>query len=432
MHIAYLVQQFLPEIGAGPARVAEMASRWLTAGARVTVITGMPNRPEGRIRPEYRGRFFLEEDCDGIRVLRSWLYASPKHGFARTLMNNGTFMASAALHTLARLGRADVLIASAPPFFPHLSGWLTARLRRVPLVLEMRDLWPDYLVDMGVIRRGGAAARGLFALERFLVRNARGSVVVTESFRRRVIAKGAAPETVSVIPNGVDLDRYYAANGEPAPLPGMERTNGRRVVGYLGNMGAGQALSSIIRAAEKLRFEGAPVRFVLAGDGPERRAIERLSRELHLDNVAIHGPILKDRTRAFYNACDLCLVPLADVPVFQETVPSKLFEVMACERPALASVGGEASSIVEESGGGLVARPGDSASIAAGIRRLLSLSPEERAVMGRRGRRYVAEHYDRSSLAERYWNVLQHLMAEASRPPTSGGLARSASTHAVR
>lgn len=411
MHIAYLVQQFLPEVGAGPARVAEMASRWLAAGARVTVITGMPNRPEGRIRPEYRGHLFLEEDWEGIRVLRSWLYASPKHGFTRTLANNATFMVSAALHALARAGRPDILVASAPPFFPHMSGWIATRLRRVPLVLEMRDLWPDYLVDMGVLRADAAAARGMFALERFLVRKAHGSVVVTESFRRRLIEKGAAPGTVSVIPNGVDLERYHATNDEPAPLRGMDRSNGQRTVGYLGNIGAGQDLSAVIRAAARLRHDDPSLRFVLAGDGAERRTVERLSREMRLDNVTIHGPIPKDRTRAFYNACDICLVPLADVPVFQETVPSKLFEIMACERPALASVGGEAASIVQNSGCGFVARPADPAAIADGIRRVLSLSPAERAAMGRDGRRYVTEHYDRRALADRYLNVLQDLTA---------------------
>src|SRR5688572_6584751 len=116
MRIAYLVQQFLPEVGAGPARVAEMATRWKARGAEVTVITGMPNRPEGRIHPEYRGRFFVEEEWLGMRVLRSWLYASPKHGFARTVTNNLTFMATATAHAIARLGPMDVLIASSPPF----------------------------------------------------------------------------------------------------------------------------------------------------------------------------------------------------------------------------------------------------------------------------------------------------------------------------
>jgi colanic acid biosynthesis glycosyl transferase WcaI len=405
VHVAYLVQQFPPEVGAGPARVSELAVRWIAAGANVTVVTGMPNRPEGRIHPGYRRRLFMEEDWNGVRVLRSWLYASPDHGFTRTIANHVTFMATAMVHAVARLRAADVLIASSPPFFPHVAGLAAAVARHVPLVLEIRDLWPDYLVDMGVLQAGAPASRALFALEAFLIRRARHTVVVTESFRRRVLGKGAPEDQVSVIPNGVDLERYFAA-AEPPPIPGMEREVGRRTVGYLGNMGAGQELAAVVRAAALLEARDPSVRFVLAGDGPQRRRVEALTAELGVRNVVLHGPIPKDRTRAFYNACDVCLVPLADVPVFQETVPSKLFEVMACERPVLASVRGEAARIVEESGAGIVAAPGDPASIADGVARLLAADPGSLRDMGRRGRAYVADYYGRDRLAELYLEIL--------------------------
>lgn len=415
MRIVYLVQQFPPEVGAGPGRVAELAGHWIAAGAEVTVVTGMPNRPEGRIHREYRGRLFMEEDVAGIRVLRSWLYASPKHGFAGTLANNATFMASAVVHAIGRLGYADVLIASSPPFFPHVAGWLTSSARRIPLVLELRDLWPDYLVDMGVLRSTGVAARALYSLERFLLRRARHAVVVTESFERRVVGKGIPASRISVIPNGVELGSYYASQ-EPAPLPVVEPVVGTRVVGYLGNMGAGQGLRAVLEAAAQVAAADPSVRFVLAGDGPERRGLEALAGQLGLRNLVLAGPIPKDQTRAFYNACDVCLVPLANVPVFQETVPSKLFEVLACERPVLASVGGEAARIVRMSGGGLVASPGDPSAIAQGILELLRRDPHELRVMGRRGRRYVAEHYERGRLAARYLELLREVAGYAREP----------------
>jgi colanic acid biosynthesis glycosyl transferase WcaI len=413
MHIAYLVQQFLPEVGAGPARVSELASRWRAAGADVTIVTGMPNRPEGRIHPQYRNKLFVEEDWQGIRVLRSWLYASPKHGTVRTLANNVSFMITAATLAIARVGRPDVLIASSPPFFPHVSGRAVATLRRIPLVLEIRDLWPDYLVDMGTLRRGALPSRVLFALERYLVRRADRTVVVTESFRRRVIEKGAAEDSVAVVPNGVDVDRYYASD-EPPPLDAMNNGHRGPVVGYLGNMGAGQDLGVIVRAAELVGQRDPGVTFVLAGDGPQARHIESLARERRVENVVLHGPISKDRTRAFYNACDVCLVPLADVPVFQETIPSKLFEIMACERPVLASVGGEAAEIVRSSASGVVAAPGNAESIANGVLELAARPEAERRAMGRRGRAYVTERYNRDALAIRYLQLLRTVASESA------------------
>jgi colanic acid biosynthesis glycosyl transferase WcaI len=413
MHIAYLVQQFLPELGAGPARVSELTSRWRAAGAEVTVVTGMPNRPEGRIHPQYRNKLFVEEDWRGIRVLRSWLYASPKHGTVRTLANNASFMATAAAHALARMGTPDVLIASSPPFFPHLSGWTVANLKRAPLVLEIRDLWPDYLVDMGTLRRGGLPSRALFALERYLIRRADRTVVVTESFRRRVIEKGAPEGSVAVIPNGVDVDSYFASD-EPPPLEAMIREGRGPVVGYLGNIGAGQDLRAVVRAAELVEQRDPAVTFVLAGDGPQARQVQSLARGHRLGNLLLHGPISKDRTRAFYNACDVCLVPLADVAVFQETVPSKLFEIMACERPVMASVGGEAAEIVRESASGIVAAPGNPEAIADGVLDLLARPEAERRDMGRRGRAYVTERHNRDALASRYLELLRTVAGESA------------------
>lgn len=412
LHIGYLVQQFPPEVGAGPARVTEMAQRWRDQGAQVTVITGMPNRPEGRIHPEYRGKLFMEEEYEGIRVLRSWLYASPRHGFARTLVNNATFMVSSAVHALARGGGLDVLVASSPPWFPHLTGTLVHALRRVPLVLEVRDLWPDYLAGMGTVR-SKTAMRGIFAAEKAMLRRAEHVVVVTESFRRRVIEKGTSPERVDVVPNGVDTGLYYATRDEEPPIDTLRRTDGEFIVGYLGNFGGAQDLGTVLEAAALLEQADPRIRVVLAGEGTAADQVHARARELGLARTTIHPPIPKTRTRAFYNACDVCLVPLAPFPILQETIPSKIFEVMACERPVVASLGGEAARVVTESGGGLVVPPGGARGIADAVLRLRDTPAAERAAMGAAGRAYVGRHFAREALAARYLDILRRV---GSRP----------------
>lgn len=413
LRIAYLVQQFPPEVGAGPARVLEMGRRWLQQGASLTVITAMPNRPEGRIYSGYRGRLWMAEEFEGIRVLRSWLYASPKHGFLRTIVNNLSWLLTGGVTALLRMGKGDILVASSPPFFPHIAGVVVSRLRGVPLVLEIRDLWPDYLVDMGVLR--GLPARMLFALERWLLRRAAKVVVVTESFRRRVIEKGVPPERVHVISNGVELD-FYRRSEEPAPFPAMERRGEEFLVGYLGNIGAGQALGTVVEAAELLASSRPAVRLVIVGDGPESAAVAQLLATKGLRNCSLHPPIPKAQTRAFYNRCDLVLVPLAPVAVFQETVPSKLFEILGCERPVLASLAGEAAAIVVESGGGRTVPPGDPAALAQGIEEFAGLGERERAAMGARGREYVGRRYSREALAGRYLEVLREAARDGARP----------------
>lgn len=190
------------------------------------------------------------------------------------------------------------------------------------------------MVQMGVLK-SAAAQRALFAIERYLLKRARHVVVVTESFRECVVGKGVPRERIDVIPNGVDAGRYYRDPDAAAPLPDLERRNGELIAGYLGNFGAGQGLRTVLDDAARLRHRAPHVRFVLVGDGTEKAEVVERWRELRLDNVSIHPPIPKEQTRAFYNACDLNVVPLAPIPIFAETIPSKIFEVMACQRPVL-------------------------------------------------------------------------------------------------
>ncbi|HEY3113527.1 MAG TPA: glycosyltransferase family 4 protein [Gemmatimonadaceae bacterium] len=414
--IGYLIQDYPPEGGAGAARAAEMSARWLARGASVTVVTGMPNRrlanrADGDLLPEYRGRVFAEESRDGVRVLRSWAYTTPRKSFSRTIANNVSFMVSAAAHALVKLGRPDVLIASSPPFLPHVTGRVVARARQIPLVLEIRDLWPDYLVGMGLLDANGLAARSLLALEAALLKSAAHVVVVTESFRKRIIEKGVEAQRVSVISNGVDATVYRPEIAQP-PISALERKPSDFLVGYLGTFGAGQSLTTMVDVAAILVTEAPEVKLVLVGEGPDWNRVKARAEVAALPNLVIQRSIEREKTRAFYNSLDVCLVPLSPIPVFQETVPSKIFEAMACGRPVLASLRGEAAAIVKASGGGITAEPGDTRAIADAIRKLHALSPEARTAMGARGREYVIANYGRGNLADRYYEILESATSE--------------------
>ena len=405
LRIGYLVQQCHPEVGAGPARVGEMAGRWVAAGAEVTIITAMPNRPQGRIHPAYRGRLWAREDWQGARILRSWLYARPGGGLVTTLLNNATFATTATLHALRRAGPLDVLIASSPPYFPLPAGLLLHWLWDVPLVLEVRDLWPEYLVDMGVLR-GSLARRAVLAADAALLRRAQHVVTVTEPLRTAIRSKGVAEERVSLIPNGVDPGQYYPCT-EPPPVPELARRDGTLVVGYLGNFGAGQALGVVLEAARRIADAQSPVRFVLAGDGTEHARIREHAERIALPNLTILPAIPKEATRAFYANCDCCLVSLAPLPVFAGALPTKLFEIMACGRPVIASAAGEVAVVLTQSGAGWSVQPGNPNALAEAITRLAGMTAAERAAMGAGGVGYVTERFHRGALAERYLDLLE-------------------------
>jgi glycosyltransferase involved in cell wall biosynthesis len=404
LRIGYLVQQYSPEIGAGPARAGELARRWTGAGAEVTIITAMPNRPEGRIHAPYRGRLFQQETVDGVRILRSWLYARPGGRFATILLNNATFAATATLHALGRAGPFDVLIASSPPYFPVPAGLLLHWLWDTPLVCELRDLWPEYLVEMEVLG-SRLLERAVLAADAAMLGRAAHLVTVTAPLRNRLVAKGISQDRISVIPNGVDPEEYFPRE-EPAPVDALTRIAATFTVGYLGNFGAGQGLGVVLEAARQLRDRGAGVRIVMVGDGTEHARVRADAARLALPNLRILPPIPKHSTRAFYNNCDACLVPLAPLPIFADALPTKFFEIMACGRPVIAAAVGEVRRVLEASGAGWAVPPGDGAALADAIGRLALLSAGERAEMGARGVKYVADRFHRGVLAERYLGVL--------------------------
>jgi colanic acid biosynthesis glycosyl transferase WcaI len=414
LRIGYLIQDFPPEVGAGPARAVEMSHYWQSHGAEVTVITAMPNRRipgrgDGVIDPRYRGRFFVREEWEGVATMRSWLYTSARRGFAHTVANNATFTVTALAHGLIRRPKLDVLIASSPPFLPLASGVGLSRILGVPLVIELRDLWPDYLEQMGMVS-SRVALRAVFALERWLLRRAQRVVVVTESFRGRVIDKGVPAERIDVIPNGVDLTQYYASD-EPPPLEALKKAPGEFIAGYLGTFGRGQGLAGVVEAAGIVAKTDRRIRFVLAGDGPDRAAVVSAIAMHGATNVSLSPPIPRDQTRAFYNACDVCLVPLAPIPVFQETIPSKIFEAMACERPVIASLSGEGARIVDRSGGGSWVPPGDPTALAHAIHAMKAAPDASRHDMGIRGRQFVKDRYNRSVVAAEYLALLRQIVA---------------------
>jgi glycosyltransferase involved in cell wall biosynthesis len=419
MHIVVVNQDFLPETGAGPARISELAAAWLAAGHSVSVLCGFPNRRmpgqrDGVIPAAYRGRAVMTEQLHGVTVHRSWLYTTPRRGFGHVLASYMTFAATAFANALLRMPRPDVLIASGPPYFQQFSGALAARLRGVPLVLEVRDMWPDYLVEMGVVKHPTLTA-GLFASEKWLCDQSRAMVVVTESFRQRFVAKGVDAGKITVIPNGVDTSRYYASD-ETLPLTHGNRETDGPVIGYLGTFGAGQGLLAVIQAARILHERGVRARFLLVGDGSDRAVLAEDLAATPVPGVSIHDPIPRDATRAFYQGCDIVLVPHAPLPILKDTVPSKIFEVMACERPLLAALGGEGARIVERSGGGILAKPGNAESIADGIMQLRAMSPAALQSMGASGRAFATREYDREQLAVRYLSLLERVVAEARAP----------------
>ena len=312
-------------------------------------------------------------------------------------------MVQAVLQATPHLRGSDVLIASSPTLFAVVAAWLISLRLRVPFVFEVRDLWPAIFVDLGVIRSRFV----IFCLERlelFLYGRASAVVTVTRAFAADIARRGIPQGKLHVVPNGVDLEAFQPGPADPV----LRRRLGfgdELLVLYCGAHGISHALSRVLDVAARLRSDPR-VRFLLVGEGAEKEMLVARARELQLDNVSFHDSVPREEVPALYRIADVCLVPLRAVPLFRSFIPSKVFEILACGRPVLASLEGEAAEILRASGAAVVVPPEDVDALSAALTRLAA-EPGLRAQLAARGRPYVAGHFDRRGLAARYVEILE-------------------------
>jgi len=400
--IGFLTHYFPPEIGAPSARIYEMAKNWVKSGHQVKAVTCFPNHPTGEIPEEYEGLKFKKEEMDGIEVYRNYVYATPNKGFIKKIFNHLSFMFSSVLFSLRKIGEIDITVVSSPTFFSIFSGYLFSLIKRTPFILEIRDLWPAAIVELGVLKNKFIISV-LEAIELFFYRRADKIVVVTRSFKENLISRGIDAEKIEVITNGVDIN-FFKNKFQNKELLEKYNLEDKFIVEYIGAHGLSQALDKIIYAAEKLK-EYEDIHFVFVGEGAEKEKIMDLSEELELNNITFISQKPKEMMPEFYNIADICLVPLKDVELFETFIPSKIFEIMACEKPIVASLSGETKSILDEAQSAVTVEPENIDQIAAAILEIKN-NPQIAEEMGKKGREFVVENYSRSSLADKYLNVM--------------------------
>jgi glycosyltransferase involved in cell wall biosynthesis len=283
MKILFVSHYFPPEVNAPANRTHEHCRRWVADGHEVTVLTGVPNHPRGRIFEGYENRWIQEEEIDGIRVIRTWMYLTPNSGFLRRIANYLLF-AWTALLASPRTGRPDVVVATSPQFFVGVAGALIARLKRRPFVLEIRDLWPKSIVELGQLSEG-PILRTLEALERWLYRSAAGIVVNTRTFVDHLRDRGVAAQDIELVYNGIDPTVFHPRPRNELLLE-RHALRGCFTVGYVGTLGLAHGLILLIDVAERMR-EHPDLRFVLIGDGADREKLEREIADRRLENVTL-------------------------------------------------------------------------------------------------------------------------------------------------
>lgn len=403
MHILFLTDNFPPEVNAPASRTFEHCREWVRAGHRVTVITCAPNFPTGKVYEGYRNRLWQKEEMAGIRVIRVWTYITANEGFLKRILDYLSFMVAAAL-AAPFVRKPDLVIGTSPQFFTACAAWVVARMKGIPFVFELRDLWPESIKAVGAMS-DSVAIRFFEKVEMFLYRQAAVIVSVTESFKRILAGRGIDAAKIHVVTNGVDISRFRSMPKD-AGLTGQFALAGKFVAGYIGTHGLAHALETILAAADRMRQAGRDeFRFVLLGHGANKEKLIRQAREMGLDNVLFLDSVPKEEVARYWSLLDVSIIHLKKTDLFTTVIPSKLFECMGMGIPVLHGVAGESAAIVEQNGVGLVFEPENAEQLVAGLIRLRDDNEEYRKL--HENCLAAASRYDRTALAGKMLRIIE-------------------------
>lgn len=404
MHILFLTDNFPPEVNAPASRTFEHCREWVKAGYQVTVITGAPNFPKGKIFDGYRNRLWQKETMAGIHVIRVWTYITANEGFSKRTLDYLSFMFTSFWASLF-VRRVDIVVGTSPQFFTVCAAYMTGLFKRVPWVFELRDIWPESIRVVGAMQQSKVLDL-LEKVELFLYRKASAIVSVTHAFRTSLIGRGVNGEKIHVVTNGVDISRF-SPRVKDAELLLKHDLRDKFVAGYIGTHGLAHALDTLLDAAKALKFthDGDRFRIILLGDGANKAALRQRAEIERLDNVIFVDSVSKDQVVRYWSLLDASIIHLKKDELFTTVIPSKLFECMGMAIPVLHGVQGESAGIVERENVGLLFEPENSEALINGLRRL-AYDPELLAIFKANGP-VGAKHYDRSSLAAEMLQILK-------------------------
>jgi glycosyltransferase involved in cell wall biosynthesis len=408
--LLYLTQYYASSDQPGASRHYQHIRTLMQQGYQVTLITSYVKNRLRIIPPEYQNTKIALEQEGELTIYKTYAYPHYGRDFKTRMLNYLSFMFYAIIAGL-RAPPCDLVFASSPSLFVGLAGYILSRLRRVPFVLEVRDLWPETAIVLGALRHPTLIKLATW-LARFLYRRAERIIAVTQGIREGIVQAGIPNSKIVFVPNGVDDDLFATLSEARAEQIRREYNWGDRFVAiYAGTLARSDGLEAIVRAATALA-DYHDLLVVFLGDGEVKPALMDLAEQLQASNVMFIPSQPKRRVPDFITAADVCLMPVKGDSFFQMTLPNKLFDYLAGARPVIAAVPpGEAQILVEEACAGLVIPPEDELNLAAALLDLCD-DLEARRRYGQNGRRYVLEHYLRSDLAARLATTLDNILQQ--------------------
>lgn len=405
MHILIVHQQFLRKGDAGGSRWNQFAKYWSAKGHTITVLAGMVHFMTGKKPPEYKGKFIVrEQESENVEVLRCHVSESYNTSFIGRFWAYLSFAISSIYAGIFKVGKADVVICTSPPLTVGLTGWALSRAKQIPMVFEVRDLWPESAIDTGVLKNK-LLIKLSYWLEKLSYKSASWINVLTPAFEEALVnRKNVRPDRISMIPNAADLDIFTP--GEKMNWVRTKHGLGDKfVITYVGAHGVANHLIQLLEAAKLLK-QHKDIAIMLVGSGMERPMLIQKAAEWGLDNVVLVDSVSKEAVVDYVAASDVCTAVLKKIDTFKTVYPNKVFDSMSAKRPVIIAIDGVARKLVEDAGAGLYVEPENAQEFADAVLKLKQ-DAEFCRKCSESGYEYVVKNFARDRLADKYLAVLQ-------------------------
>ena len=404
MKILLINQVFVSPEEPGHTRHFELGKYLKDHGHELVIVASDLNYQTGQ-RTVERSGLYAEQNFEGVRVLRSYVYPAIHRSYIWRIIAFFSFMFSSTL-TALHVKDVDLVLGTTPPIFQAVSAWAVAVLRRKPFLLEVRDLWPEFGISMGVLKNPVIIALSRW-LEMFLYRHATHILVNSPAYREYMLAKGVSADKVTYIPYGTDVEMFNPAIDSVSIRKELNLDN-KFVVLYAGALGQANDIDTLLRAAERLKKYD-KIHFVLFGDGKERARLETEAKRMGLTNVLFAGTRPKKEMPLIVASADACLAILQDIPAFRTTYPNKVFDYMAAGRASIIAIDGITRELIESSRGGVYVNPADDTMLAQKILEM-SRDPVQVRAMGLNAREYLVKNLDRRDKLNETLGLLEKLI----------------------
>ena len=404
MKILLINQVFVSPEEPGHTRHFELGKYLKDHGHELVIVASDLNYQTGQ-RTVERSGLYAEQNFEGVRVLRSYVYPAIHRSYIWRIIAFFSFMFSSTL-TALHVKDVDLVLGTTPPIFQAVSAWAVAVLRRKPFLLEVRDLWPEFGISMGVLKNPVIIALSRW-LEMFLYRHATHILVNSPAYREYMLAKGVSADKVTYIPYGTDVEMFNPAIDSISIRKELNLDN-KFVVLYAGALGQANDIDTLLRAAERLKKYD-KIHFVLFGDGKERARLEAEAKRMGLTNVLFAGTRPKKEMPLIVASADACLAILQDIPAFRTTYPNKVFDYMAAGRASIIAIDGITRELIESSRGGVYVNPADDTMLAQKILEM-SRDPVQVRAMGLNAREYLVKNLDRRDKLNETLGLLEKLI----------------------